>query len=81
MGSTSQTFTIGELVDLQWRLGVAVKSSNCKNLSSPYVSLLIKVRDSDQKLQTRTMELTLPEFQDFAKNFTDMSKLMDSLSL
>jgi len=77
----SQTFGIGELVDMEWRLGVAVKSSNCSNLSTPYVSLLVRVKDSNQKIQTRTLELTLAEFQDFAKNFTDMSNLLGSLTL
>jgi hypothetical protein len=58
-----ETFKIGSLVDLEWRLGVAVKGSNCKNLGTPFVTVLIKVADSDKKIETHSFELTLSEFQ------------------
>jgi hypothetical protein len=59
----ADVFRIGQLVDMEWRLGVAVKSSNCKALSAPFVSVLLRVQDSDKKIQTHTLELTLAEFQ------------------
>jgi len=71
---------IGTLVDFQWRLGIAIKSQNCNNLGVPYVSILLKVADSDQKVASHTMELTLAEFHEFAKKFNDMSNLMEALS-
>lgn len=59
----ADVFRIGQLVDMEWRLGVAVKSSNCKALNTPFVSVLLRVQDSDKKIQTHTLELTLAEFQ------------------
>jgi len=32
------SFSIGKLVDFQWRLGIAMKSNSSKNLMTPYVS-------------------------------------------
>ena len=57
------TFSVGQLIDIEWRLGVAVKSSDCKALNSPFVSVLMRVQDSDKKIAQHTFELTLAEFQ------------------
>jgi len=65
---------------MDWRLGVAIKSSNSTNLSSPYVSLLFKVTDGNNTVSSHTVEVTLAEFQELAKNLSDMSQLMESLA-
>mmetsp|Transcript_381 Transcript_381/g.521 ORF Transcript_381/g.521 Transcript_381/m.521 type:complete len:80 (-) Transcript_381:61-300(-) len=71
---------LGELVDMHWRLGISMKSSNCTNLATPFVSVLLKVADSDKKETAHTFEMTLAQFQDFARNLHDISNLMESLS-
>lgn len=53
---------IGQLVDFQWRLGVAMKSHNCANLGTPYISVLVKVADSDNKVTDYTFEMNFQEF-------------------
>ncbi len=53
---------IGQLIDFQWRLGVAVKSHNNPNLGTPFVTLLLKVADSDNIVKEHTLELNLAEF-------------------
>ena len=57
------SFSVGKLVDFQWKLGVAVKSNNCKNLGSPFVSILVRVADANNKIQTQTIEMTISQFQ------------------
>lgn len=62
-GKAKQFKPIGQLVDFQWRLGVAMKSHNCVNLGTPYVSVLLKVADSDNRVTEYTFEMNLQEFQ------------------
>ncbi len=58
-----KTFNIGQLVDMDWKLGVAVESSNCKKLNYPFISVLLRTLDSNGKLQCHSFEMSIPEFQ------------------
>ncbi|KAL6057895.1 COMM domain-containing protein 6 [Balamuthia mandrillaris] len=77
--AAQQILSIGQLVDLEWKLGVAATSSNCKELASPFVSLVMHVADSNSKVTAYPFELSLPEFQEFASNLKDVANLLDSL--
>jgi len=72
-----QLLNIGQLVDIQWKIGVSFQSSVCKNLNSPYVSVLVITADSNGHLSTHSFELTIPEFQNFASNFKDIANVME----
>ena len=52
-----------QLVDFNWSLGMAMSSSNCRNLSSPYVSVVLRIAEPSGKVNTRSFEMTVPEFQ------------------
>jgi len=52
-----------QLIDLQWKLGVSVGSSSCKNLNSPFVTMTIKVAEPSGHLKTRSFEMTIAQFQ------------------
>jgi hypothetical protein len=58
-----QIFSIGELIDFQWRLGVTVKSNNADTVGIPNVTISAKVKDTNQKISTHTFEMNLSEFQ------------------
>lgn len=79
--ATPTSFNIGELEGIEWRLGVSVKSNKIENLNSPFVSFLVRVKDSNNQLKTHSFELSLAEFQHFAKKFQDMAQVMDNLTL
>uniref|UniRef100_A0A3Q2G6H2 COMM domain-containing protein 6 n=1 Tax=Cyprinodon variegatus TaxID=28743 RepID=A0A3Q2G6H2_CYPVA len=55
--------SIGQLVDVQWKLGMAVSSDTCRSLNSPYVSLLLKIAEPSGQIQQRAFEMTIPQFQ------------------
>ncbi|EFA75501.1 COMM domain-containing protein 6 [Heterostelium album PN500] len=74
-----QIFNIGRLIDFQWKLGVSVSSNKCEELNTPFISVFLKVLDTNNQTISQSFELTLPEFQDFAQQFKDMSALMESL--
>ena len=69
----------GKLTSLQWRLGVSLASSSCKNLLSPYVALSFTVIDGNGQSKMHTSELTYKEFQEFYATLQQVSSKMDSL--
>lgn len=75
----AKVFNVGQLLDFEWKLGVAVESNNCKKLNAPFVSILLRTLDDNGKVVSHAFELSFPEFQEFAKNFRDISNLMESL--
>jgi hypothetical protein len=56
-------FQNGRLVDLKWRIGLAVESSACKSLNSVYVTLSFKVVDSHGAERVQVLELPYQKFQ------------------
>ncbi|XP_015243160.1 PREDICTED: COMM domain-containing protein 6 [Cyprinodon variegatus] len=71
--------SIGQLVDVQWKLGMAVSSDTCRSLNSPYVSLLLKIAEPSGQIQQRAFEMTIPQFQNFHKQFKEMAVIMETV--
>lgn len=73
------TLSIGQLVDMQWRLGMAVSSDTCRSLNSPYVTLLLKIVEPSGQICHRSFEMTIPQFQNFHKQFKEMAAVMETV--
>ncbi|XP_026232542.1 COMM domain-containing protein 6 isoform X2 [Anabas testudineus] len=71
--------SIGQLVDMQWKLGMAVSSDTCRSLNSPYVCLLLKIVEPSGNICQRSFEMTVPQFQNFHKQFKEMSAVMETV--
>ncbi|XP_056294544.1 COMM domain-containing protein 6 isoform X2 [Pseudoliparis swirei] len=71
--------SIGQLVDVQWKLGMAMSSDTCRSLNSPYVSLLLKVVEPSGQMRHRSFEMTVPQFQNFHKQFKEMAAVMETV--
>ncbi|XP_056245586.1 COMM domain-containing protein 6 [Seriola aureovittata] len=71
--------SIGQLVDIQWKLGMAVSSDTCRSLNSPYVSLLLKIIEPSGQICQRSFEMTIPQFQNFHKQFKEMAAVMETV--
>ena len=69
----------GTLVNLRWKLGVAITSSAEKGLQAPFVSLFFDVRSVDGELSSHSMELSYQKFLDVHKSFSDVSVIMKNL--
>uniref|UniRef100_A0A3P9NHU8 COMM domain-containing protein 6 n=1 Tax=Poecilia reticulata TaxID=8081 RepID=A0A3P9NHU8_POERE len=67
------------LVDMQWKLGMAVSSDTCRSLNSPYVSLLLKIVEPSGQICQRAFEMTIPQFQNFHKQFKEMAAIMETV--
>jgi len=40
-----------------------MSSSSCKSFNSPYVTLQMRVAESEGKIKQHTVEMTIPQFQ------------------
>jgi len=52
-----------QLMDMQWSLGMSMASSNCRNLNSPFVAVLLKIAEPSGSITERSFEMSLPEFK------------------
>ncbi|NP_001016464.1 COMM domain-containing protein 6 [Xenopus tropicalis] len=69
----------GELVDFQWKIGMAVSSDSCRSLNHPYVTIELKVADYSGQITSKVFELTIPEFQNFHKQVKEMSSVLETV--
>ena len=69
---------VGRFVGLEWKLGVAMESSNCKNLGKPFVSLVFRIATND-KTVAHHVEMDMEEFQKFQSGVRSMQDLLDTL--
>ncbi|XP_035031301.1 COMM domain-containing protein 6 [Hippoglossus stenolepis] len=71
--------SIGQLVDIQWKLGMAVSSDTCRSFNSPYVCLLLKIAEPSGQICLKSFEMTIPQFQNFHKQFKEMAAAMETV--
>lgn len=69
----------GALVDFQWKFGVALCSNTCKNLSSPYISIAMTIKDVNGDTKAHTAELTYTQFKTFRATFQNAADAINNL--
>ena len=52
-----------QLVSMEWQLGMAMSSSSCRSLNSPYLTLQLNITDPAGALRRNTLQMTVAEFQ------------------
>ncbi|XP_013412764.1 COMM domain-containing protein 6 isoform X2 [Lingula anatina] len=75
----NQLINVGQLIDFQWKLGVAMSSDGCRNLNTPFVTVLLKVADPTGHVTTRSFEMTVIQFQNFSKQIKEMAAVLESV--
>ncbi|EDM02437.1 similar to OTTHUMP00000018508 (predicted), isoform CRA_c [Rattus norvegicus] len=68
-----------ELVDFQWKLGMAVSSDSCRSLKYPYVAVLLKVADHSGQVSSKSIEMTIPQFQNFYRQFKEIAAVIETV--
>ncbi|XP_072541310.1 COMM domain-containing protein 6 [Salminus brasiliensis] len=71
--------SIGQLVDIQWKLGMAVSSDTCRSLNSPYISVLMKIADTSGEISYKSFEMTVLQFQNFFRQFKEMASVLETV--
>ncbi|XP_071786359.1 COMM domain-containing protein 6-like [Asterias amurensis] len=75
----NKLLSVGQLVDMQWKLGVAMTSDSCRSLNSTFVVMAIKVADPSGKVTTRSFEMTVAEFKAFSKQMREMAAMLETV--
>ncbi|XP_064404165.1 COMM domain-containing protein 6-like [Halichondria panicea] len=70
----THTLSVGQLLSMEWKLGVAMSSSTCRSLNAPYLTLQLRLGQEN----THTLDMTLPEFQNFASQLKDMASTLET---
>lgn len=69
----------GQLIDFQWKLGMAVSSDSCRSLKYPYVAVMLKVADHSGQVSSKSIEMTIPQFQNFYKQFKEIAAVIETV--
>jgi hypothetical protein len=69
---------LGQLVGIDWKLGVGVASSHCAALRAPFVSLRLRIADAQGHVSHQAVEVSLREFRDLLRSFQQMATQLDS---
>ncbi|CAO2591762.1 COMM domain-containing protein 6 [Lemmus lemmus] len=70
---------VHSLVDFQWKLGMAVSSDRCRSLKYPYVAVKLKVADPSGQVNTKSIEMTIPQFQNFYRQFKEIAAVIETV--
>ncbi|XP_062050065.1 COMM domain-containing protein 6 isoform X2 [Lepus europaeus] len=68
-----------KLVDFQWRLGMAVSSDSCRSLKYPYVAVMLKIADHAGHVKSKSFEMTIPQFQNFYRQFKEIAAVIETV--
>ncbi|XP_061698021.1 COMM domain-containing protein 6 [Syngnathoides biaculeatus] len=71
--------SVGRLVDMQWKLSMAVSSDTCRSLNSPFVTVLLKIAASSGQIHQKVFEMTVPQFQNFHKQMKELAAVMETV--
>ncbi|XP_074844970.1 COMM domain-containing protein 6 isoform X2 [Carettochelys insculpta] len=76
---TRNMATVGQVIDLHWKLGMAVSSDSCRSLKYPYITMMLKVAEPSGQIASKSFEMTIPQFQDFFKHFKEMAAVLETV--
>ncbi|OXB79858.1 UNVERIFIED_CONTAM: hypothetical protein H355_004819 [Colinus virginianus] len=71
--------TVGQFVDIKWKLGVAMSSDTCRSLKYPYVAVTLKVADPSGQITNKCFEMTVPQFKNFFRQFKEMAAVLETV--
>lgn len=74
---SSATLSLPQLTSIDWKLGVSLGSSHCTALSAGFVTIQLHVKHDDGTSRPATFELSLAEFDNFAKSWATIGQLME----
>ena len=75
----TQSLMIGQLVDMEWKFGVTASTNHIDKLGNAFLQLKL-VYNNGGKLESRFMELTLPQFYSFLLEMNKAKSQMEYLS-
>ncbi|XP_061682778.1 COMM domain-containing protein 7 isoform X2 [Syngnathoides biaculeatus] len=77
--AVQQTLTVNRLVDMEWKFGVTVGTSEIHKMSNIFLQLKLVVQKGSST-ENLYMELSLPQFYNFLREMERAKASMDSFS-
>ncbi|NXR12324.1 COMD6 protein, partial [Semnornis frantzii] len=71
--------TVGQFVDIKWKLGVAMSSDTCRSLKYPYFMVTVTVADPSGQITDKSFEMTIPQFKNFCRQFQEMAAVLETV--
>ncbi|NXF93743.1 COMD6 protein, partial [Eubucco bourcierii] len=71
--------TVGQFVDIKWKLGVAMSSDTCRSLKYPYVMVTLTVADPSGQITDKSFEMTIPQFKNLFRQFQEMAAVLETV--
>ncbi|XP_048216659.1 COMM domain-containing protein 6-like [Perognathus longimembris pacificus] len=68
-----------QLIDCQWKLSMAVSSDSCRSLKYPYIAVMLKVADHSGQVKNKSFEMTIPQLQNFYRQFKEIAAAMETV--
>ncbi|XP_037673146.1 COMM domain-containing protein 6-like [Choloepus didactylus] len=68
-----------QLIEFQWKLGMAVSSDSCRSLKYPYVAAMLKVADHSGQAKNKSFEMTIRQFQSFYRQFKEIAAIIETV--
>lgn len=68
-------------LDLEWKVGLAVSSSEVRSLNELVVTLNLITTEADGRKVHRPIEMTLAQFRDFKKTIEDIQQQIENAKL
>jgi len=78
-GTLSQTLSVNQLVDMEWKFGVTAASSELNKVGSTFLQLKLVI-DKGHATENVYMELTLPQFYSFLHEIEKAKSSLEFLS-
>eukprot|EP01112_Ceratiomyxa_fruticulosa_P009445 TRINITY_DN2459_c0_g2_i6.p1 TRINITY_DN2459_c0_g2~~TRINITY_DN2459_c0_g2_i6.p1 ORF type:complete len:201 (+),score=46.18 TRINITY_DN2459_c0_g2_i6:164-766(+) len=75
-----QTLTVNQVVDMEWRFGVATASDELKKVGSTFLQLKLVLDKGNNQKENVHMELTLPQFYQFLHDMETAKANLDYFS-
>ncbi|KFP06707.1 COMM domain-containing protein 6, partial [Calypte anna] len=71
--------SVGQFVDMKWKLGVAMSSDTCRSLRFPYVAVTLSVADPSGQVTDKSFEMSIPQFKNFFRQFKEMAAVLETV--
>lgn len=77
--TTTNAFTIGRIVDTQFKIGLSISSSSCEKLYDPFITLSMTIDKPHQGQQLQSYELSISDYHRLQNTLTEIKQAMDDM--
>lgn len=77
--TTANAFTIGRIVDTQFKIGLSISSSSCEKLYDPFITLSMIIDKPHQGQQLQSYELSISDYHRLQNTLTEIKQAMDDM--